>query len=124
MFTHYARPHTEILTLPDRTVARQHKDKYLQAEIDLSHVNFLLLANDLSRVARPVVDRCRVIQMQRPTAYEIVAIAKKEIDRRKLEPDLLTVLERAAHKGQIRSLRKLHKALDAASGSRTRRLLH
>ena len=113
-----------LIGLIDRTVARQHKDKYLQAEIDLSHVNFLLLANDLSRVARPVVDRCRVIQMQRPTAYEIVAIAKKEIARRKLEPDLLSVLEKAAHKGQIKSLRKLHRALDAASGSRTRRLLH
>ncbi|WP_157959622.1 hypothetical protein [Devosia submarina] len=51
-------------------------------------------------------------------------MAEAEVRKRHLEPELITALTRACARGQIKSLRKLHKALDAAEATLRRPSLH
>ena len=109
--------------LEQRTSGRLH-DHYLGIDLDMSHLNWILLANDLERVPRPVRDRCKVIQMAPLSAQQIAEITAREIDRRALSPDLLPAIVKGCVQGQIKSLRKLTKILDAAEAVMKRPRFH
>lgn len=109
--------------LEQRTAGRLH-DHYLGIDLDLSRLNWILLANDLERVPRPVRDRCKVIQMAPLSAKQIAEIAAREIERRALSPDLLPAIVKGCVHGQIKSLRKLTKILDAAEAVMKRPRFH
>lgn len=109
--------------LEQRSAQRMH-DHTLGIDLDLSHLNWILLVNDLSKIPAPVRDRCKIIQMGPLTTNEIVAIATREVERRKLSSDLLREISKACKRGEIKSLRKLSKALDAAEAVLTRPRLH
>ena len=116
---------TEVMVgLLERRSAAAHLDHYLQAKVDLSHINWVLLCNDLGRVSRPVLDRCGVVRVPAPSAEDLEQIARHEIARRGLEPELLDFLVRTSRAGTIRSLRTLHKLLNAASAAKARQRLH
>ncbi len=83
-----------------------------------------MLANDLSKIPAPVRDRCKVIQMAPLSAQQIADIAAREITGRKLSPDLLPAIVKGCAQGQIKSLRKLAKILDAAEAVMTRPRFH
>ncbi|MNL54898.1 hypothetical protein D3C87_1782680 [compost metagenome] len=71
-----------------------------------------------------VRDRCKVIQIPPLTPKDLMAVAEVEVRRRHLEQELIAELTRACARGQIKSLRKLNKALDAAEATMRRPLLH
>lgn len=109
--------------LEQRTAGRLH-DHYLGIDLDMSRLNWILLANDIDRVPRPVRDRCKVIQMAPLSAQQIADIAAREITRRDLSPDLLPTIVKGCLQGQIKSLRKLTKILDAAEAVMKRPRFH
>ena len=46
--------------------AARYKDVYLQADVDISHVQWILTANTLDTVPRPLLDRCLILRMPDP----------------------------------------------------------
>lgn len=104
--------------------AKAYLDPFLQLNIDLSFVNWLLICNDLNRIAKPVRDRCTVIRLGSLKPEDIAVIAEAEIARRGLARELARPLVRAVRSGRLTSLRKLNKALDAAAAAASRPLLH
>ncbi len=119
-----ATPTENLIGLVQRETAKVYRDSHLQMTVDLSYLNFIFLANDLSRIAAPLRDRVKVVQLDPPTAQQIADIATREVERRGLDPGLVPVLRRAAAMGKIRSLRKLHKLLDTAQATKSRPLLN
>lgn len=116
---------TEImLPLLQRSTAAAHVDHFLQSRVDLSFINWIMLCNDLNRIAKPVRDRCTVIRINAPDVDEIAEIARREVQRRGLPAELVAPLVRAVRTGRLTSLRKLHKALDRADAVAARALLN
>jgi hypothetical protein len=62
--------------------------------------------------------------MAPPTPQEIADIAAREIERRGLEPELVTTISKSVRQGKITSLRTLHKLLDAAGAASARSTLN
>jgi hypothetical protein len=124
--SHGARenPAEALLPFLEAQTADRVREHFLQIDLDLRFLNWVLLANDLDKVPRTVRDRCKVIQIPPLTPKDLAAIAEAEIRRRHLEPELIAALTRACAKGQIKNLRKLHKALDAAEATLRRPQLH
>jgi len=71
-----------------------------------------------------VRDRSKIIQIPPLAPKDLATVAEAEVRRRHLEPELIAALTRACARGQIKSLRKLHKALDAAEATLRRPRLH
>ena len=114
----------KMVGLLEPRAARAYLDPYLQLNVDLSFINWVLICNDLNRIAKPVRDRCIVVKLGQLKPHDIAVIAEAEIARRGLAPELAAPLVRAAKSGRLTSLRKLHKALDAAAAAASRPLLH
>ncbi len=117
-------PTQSLLSLTQAHSAAAYHDTHLQLPVNLSFLNWVLLANDASRIAGPLLDRCTVVRLPRLTAADLKTVAIREVARRGLEPELLPILVRATRRGEIKSLRKLHKLLDAAQLARNRPLLN
>ncbi|MEO8683446.1 MAG: hypothetical protein ABI414_01255, partial [Devosia sp.] len=113
-----------MLPLLQRSTAAAHYDHYLQSKVDLSFINWILLCNELNRIAKPVRDRCTIIRINAPDLDEILDIARRELLRRGLPDELAAPIVRAARQGRLTSLRKLHKALDAAAAAAARPLIN
>lgn len=113
-------PTEALIGLLSKASASRHLDSFLQVEIDLSHLNWILLANDIDRIAAPLRDRCKIIRVQQPDADAMTQIIAREVAKRGLEPGIVKVLLDAYREGLIGSLRKLHSALDAAAAIKSR----
>jgi ATP-dependent Lon protease len=46
--------------------AARYRDPYLQADVDLSRVQWILTANSLDTIPRPLLDRCLVLRLEEP----------------------------------------------------------
>jgi len=59
-------------------------DKFTQStvDVDLSNCHFILTANTLETVPPPVINRCEVVQLDRYSVEEKVAIAREHLTRR------------------------------------------
>lgn len=117
-------PAESLLPFLEPTTAGRVREHFLQIDLDLRFLNWVLLANDLDKVPRTVRDRCKVIQIPPLTPKDLAAAAAAEVQRRHLEPELVAALTRACARGQIKSLRKLNKTLDAAQATLRRSSLH
>ncbi|MDP2780371.1 AAA family ATPase [Devosia sp.] len=118
------KPAEALLPFLEPQTAGRVREHFLQVDLDLQFLNWLLLANDIDKVPKTVRDRCKVIQIPPLTPEDLAAMAEAEVRRRHLEPELVGELIRACARGQIKSLRKLSKALDAAEATLRRPLLH
>lgn len=56
--------------------ARSYPDPYVQSEVDLSHVSYLLTANKDEDLPPPLRDRLRIIRLPRPTIDHMPALAR------------------------------------------------
>ena len=56
--------------------ARAYPDPYVQSEVDLAHVNYILTCNDDSVLPAPLKDRLRIIRLPRPTIAHLPALAR------------------------------------------------
>jgi hypothetical protein len=118
------RPAESLLPFLEPRTSRRVREQFLGLELDLGYLNWVLLANNLDKIPRTVRDRCKVIEITPLMPADLATIAEAEIVRRHLEPELIPALTRACARGQIKSLRKLHKALDAAEAAMRRPRLH
>ena len=59
-------PLAVLLTMAERSTARTYFDKCLMAPIDLSHVNWVLTANSIENLPRPLLSRLDIIHVEGP----------------------------------------------------------
>ena len=116
---HNGSIHSSLLTFLDPGNASAFLDPCLQLSVDLSHVNYVLTANDLASVPAPLRDRCRIVRVPNPGPQHVGVLVrrivedvarKKGIDPRwepPLAPDELDNIAGAWGGGSIRRLREV-----------------
>lgn len=65
-----------LLPFLEQENARAYPDPYVQAECDLSHVNYLLTANDATLLPGPLRDRLRIAVLPRPSVGHLPQLAR------------------------------------------------
>ncbi|WP_298671505.1 AAA family ATPase [uncultured Sphingomonas sp.] len=67
-------PHRALLAMLDRASSVAWHDQYLLTDCDLSHVNWIACANDLSPIPRPLLSRFHVIEVPKLGADDFDAL--------------------------------------------------
>ena len=130
-------PLATILTMIEPSTARGYFDKCLLAPLDLSHVNWIMTANDASRLPGPLRSRLDIIALTGPGPEHFDALfgnlLRDLAGRWGLRPDMLPQIDRdietmlktrfARHRSVRRLTRELETVL-AASIQTTPRPVH
>ncbi len=116
-------PVATLLALLERSSAARYFDGCLAAEIDLSHVNWMLTANSAARLPTPLLSRVQVVEVRGPGpehAELVLAMLWRDVARDAgLPPAALPRLEAAAETMLLRlfrntrSVRRLRRAIEA-----------
>lgn len=69
-------PASSLLDVLDKEQNYMFVDNYIEEEVDLSHVMFILTANDLNQIPLALRDRLEIIELSSYTIYEKLDIAK------------------------------------------------
>lgn len=77
-----------LLQFLDLTEARAFRDVYLNTSVDVSHVRWVLTANDLGMVSAPLRSRCTVVHVPAPTVEHVPALAWNIIREIEVERNL------------------------------------
>lgn len=114
-----------LLNFLDRGNAAVVRDPALEMAVDLSHVNWILTANSLNDIPRPLRDRCRILEVPNPSWNHVGDLVKTIIcdlaSERDLHPnwiapldgDELSLVRKAWNGGSIRKLRRVIEVLVA-----------
>lgn len=70
-------PSAALLEVLDPNQNKTFRDNYLEIPYDLSNVMFVLTANDISELDKPLLDRLEIIEMEGYTIEEKIVIASK-----------------------------------------------
>lgn len=111
--------------LESETSAR-YPDPFIESDVDLSHVNFFLTANDDSKLQGPLRDRLRIVRMPEPRREDLPTLARamvNDVARERggnpawwphLNEDELEIAGRLWLGGSVRRLRVIVERLLAA----------
>lgn len=72
-------PASALLEVLDKEQNKHFVDNYIEEEIDLSNVIFLVTANYIEQIPEPLRDRLEIIELDSYTEYEKVDIAKRHL---------------------------------------------
>lgn len=104
----------------------RYPDPFVESEIDVSHVNFLLTANDDTKLQGPLRDRLRIVRMPEPRREDLPTLARamvNDVARERggnpawwphLNEDELEIAGRLWPGGSVRRLRVIVERLLAA----------
>lgn len=111
--------HHALLTFLDPGSAGSIHDPGLEMPVDLSHVNYVLTANDLGAVPTPLRDRCRIVRVPNPGPEHVGVLVGRiveDIARTRgmdpaweppFPPDEVEIIAEAWGGGSIRRLRQV-----------------
>ena len=99
-------PRAALLPFLQRSTAASYACPYLQAPIDLSHVSWLLCANGLDGLSRPLLDRLTVFEVAAPRGPDLEALVQAVFAGLDLGADQMRNLCEAVADGRL-SLRGL-----------------
>ena len=93
-------PSAALLEVLDPNQNKTFRDNYLELPYDLSNVMFVLTANDLSEMDKPLLDRLEIIEMEGYTLEEKIAIATqyllpKQAKEHGLDKDKINITKNA-----------------------------
>jgi ATP-dependent Lon protease len=121
-----------LLPFLEAESARAYPDPYVQSEVNLSHVSYLLTCNDDSMLPGPLKDRLRIIRLPRPTIEHLPALARgivADIAKERggdprwipgLDDPELAIAEKLWRGGSVRRLRAIVERLLAYREERPR----
>jgi len=72
-------PASALLEVLDKEQNKYFVDNYIEEEVDLSNVIFLVTANYIEQIPEPLRDRLEIIELSSYTEYEKVDIAKRHL---------------------------------------------
>lgn len=72
-------PASALLEVLDKEQNKHFVDNYIEEEVDLSNVIFLVTANYIDQIPEPLRDRLEIIELDSYTEYEKVDIAKRHL---------------------------------------------
>ncbi|WP_048709627.1 AAA family ATPase [Microvirga massiliensis] len=75
---HNGQVHDAMLAFLERETACRYHDPYVQAPCDISHITWLMTANELEGVSAPLRDRCRVLRFPGP-GHEHLPVLVRQI---------------------------------------------
>lgn len=99
--------------------ARRYHDPYVEAEIDLAHVNWIMTANEVASLQSPLRDRCRILRFPQPGREHTATFANRFVVShhvrkghhpgwaRPLDGTEIETLQAAWGGGSLRRLRRL-----------------
>lgn len=70
-------PSSALLDILDKEQNSEFIDNYIEEPFDLSHILFILTANNVENIPLPLLDRLEIIYLSSYTAFEKVEIAKR-----------------------------------------------
>lgn len=130
-------PADTLLGMLERSTANRFFDGCLAAEVDLSHINWVLTANSLTKLSAPLLSRVDVVEVRGPGpehAEVVLASLWRDVARDAgLPPSDLSRLEAAAETlllrlfRNTRSVRRLRRAIEtvvAVSARHARRAVN
>ncbi len=91
--SHSGDPASALLEVLDPEQNVNYRDFYLDLPYDLSHVLFIVTANDISNIPRPLMDRMELIEMSGYTPLEKLQIGKEYLIPELLKKNGLTKKE-------------------------------
>ncbi len=95
-------PSSALLEVLDPAQNHTFRDHYLEVDLDLSDVMFIVTANVIETIPGPLLDRMEVVRLDGYTEDEKVAIARDHLLRRQLERNALDADEVALHDDALR----------------------
>ena len=105
-------PVATLLGMLERSTAARYFDGCLAAEIDLSHVNWVLTANRIDALPAPLLSRVQVVEVSGPRpehAEMVLAALWRDVARDAgLPPSALPRIEAAAETALLRLFRNTH----------------
>lgn len=101
-------PLNALLPLLQRETARSYRCPYLEAEIDLSRVSWVMLGNDLTPLSGPLRDRVTIMTARGPEGSEIHGLAERLLGPLVADERVIDAAV-AAMEGKKMSLRGLHR---------------
>ncbi len=72
-------PASALLEILDKEQNKHFVDNYIEEEVDLSNVIFLVTANYIDQIPEPLKDRLEIIELSSYTEFEKVDIAKRHL---------------------------------------------
>lgn len=113
-------PASALLEVLDKEQNKYFVDNYIEEEVDLSDVIFILTANYIQKIPEPLKDRLEIIELSSYTEYEKLDIAKKHLIPKLLHehginknnifiPDktILTIIRNYTKEAGVRELERL-----------------
>ncbi len=121
--SHHGDPLNAILPLLQRETARTFRCPYLEAEVDLSHVTWLLMGNCLGRLPAPLRDRLTVHHVGHPTEQQMRGLATRLFAEDVVDQEVIDTAIREIERGRL-SLRGLHRLAEEFRRITSRPILH
>ena len=103
-------PQNAILALTDPTGRDAWRCPFLQTEVYMGAINYVMTANDIDKVPAPLRDRCRVFEIKRPFGDDLRQFI--ETSAAGLDAAIIDVLFDRAKGGE--SLRSINRAIKVA----------
>jgi ATP-dependent Lon protease len=95
-------PSSALLEVLDPAQNHTFRDHYLEVDLDLSDVMFIVTANVVETIPGPLLDRMEVVRLDGYTEDEKVAIARDHLLARQLERNALDAAEVSVHDDALR----------------------
>ena len=107
-----------MLALLEPSTASKWECPFYRVSFDMSHINWVLTANDLSKVPQPLLSRCVIVQCSHLTIAELINFTEREGVRRGLAAQSIEIIQEAigiaASQSARLSLRTVSRMLDRA----------